>query len=105
MGGKGQEFRIILLVGVAAAILSPRTFVGVAKQIRSRDVVISAQFGTALLLKEVRLKAKTGRGSKQWQQVADFLERVFSRRQLINVEEVKKVDNKLVTLSLDMMSF
>ena len=47
MGGEGQEFCIVLLIGVATAILPPRTFVGIAKQIRSSDVVMRAQFGTA----------------------------------------------------------
>lgn len=72
---------------------------------KAEFLMIAEYVRRELLLKEVRLKANKGKGAKQWQQVADFLERVFSRGQLIDVEEVKKLQSKPTTLSLDMMSF
>lgn len=58
-----------------------------------------------LLLKEVRRKARSGGGAKQWKKVEEFLEAVFSRGQLVDVEEVKKDDVVEPVLTHDMMSF
>lgn len=72
---------------------------------RNEFLMIAEYVRRELLLKDVRAKASAARGGKQWQQIADYLERVFSRGQLVDVEEVKCIDNSAKTLSHDMMSF
>jgi len=48
------------------------------------------------LLREVRSKARKGKlGWREWEKIALFLERVFSRGQL-TIDEQNKVSNKVV---------
>lgn len=72
---------------------------------KAEFLMIAEYVRRELLLKEVRAKASAARGGKQWQQIADYLDRVFSRGQLVDVEEVKRVNNSVKTLTHDMMSF
>lgn len=70
---------------------------------RSEFQMIAEYVRRELLLKEVRLKASTVSGARHWKPIAEFLERVFSRGELIDVEELKRIDERNALLTHDMM--
>ena len=57
-----------------------------------------------LLLKEARIKAAGQKGGAQWEPLVAFLDKVFSRGHLVDVEEMKKFDQPVShELTHDMM--